>query len=286
MHFHVITLFPEMIEAAAKAGVVGQAITNGKLGLTAVSPRKYTSNVHQTIDDRPFGGGDGMIMMAEPLSQALTHLEMSGKTKVIHVSPRGVPFTDKKARELAAYDHLVLISTRYGGADQRFLNEHVDEEISLGDFILTGGELAVLVMIDAIGRLQPGILGNEASSQNESFAGSLGLLENPQYTRPREWNGQAIPKPLLSGDHAKISAFQDALTFLVTAERRPDLLEAAVPNLTRSRVQKALETLKGLEESGEFTLCGLNDAGLIRTTLEQVIARLPEEAKKKRGKPT
>lgn len=270
MHFHVISLFPEMIEAAASAGVVGQAIARGKLGLTSISPRDFTSNTHHTVDDRPFGGGDGMIMLAETLTSALAHVkdDLEGRVRTIHVSPRGTPFSDAKARELAGYDHLILISSRYGGADQRFLNAHVDEEISLGDFILTGGELATLVMIDAIGRLQSGVLGNQASSENESFAGDFGLLEHPQFTRPREWSGQAVPKDLMSGDHARIKKFQEDLMILVTAERRPDLLSKLAARAKEKEIRKwidrSLKTLERLEAEGEAALCGLKDLQLIR----------------------
>ena len=285
MHFHVISLFPEMIETAAKAGVIGQAITKGKLGLTSVSPRQFTTDVHHTVDDRPFGGGDGMIMLAETLTQALEHVKQAipqeTSSKTIHVSPRGTPFTDAKARELATYDHLVLISSRYGGADQRFLNSHVDEEISLGDFILTGGELAVLVMIDAIGRLQAGVLGNDRSSENESFAGALGLLENPQFTRPRDWRGQGVPKNLMSGDHAKIKEFQESLMLLVSAERRPDLIEKSYDEMTWKQVDAALRTLDRLEADGEAELCGLRDLSAIREILSQLLSALPEPKPKR-----
>lgn len=209
-------------------GVVGQAIARGDIGFTVVSPREFTSNVHHTVDDRPFGGGDGMIMMAEPLEQAVGKIRATlaapaASMRVIHVSPRGARLTDAKARELAHFDDLILISSRYGGADQRFLNT-VDEEISIGDYILTGGELACLVIIDAVGRLQKGVLGNEASSSNETFAGSNGLLEHPQFTRPREWSGSTVPAAYLSGDHGKIKDIQNALSFCLTALRRPDLL--------------------------------------------------------------
>ncbi len=277
MHFHVISFFPEMIETAAKAGVVGQAISKGKLGLTSISPRDFTSNAHHTVDDRPFGGGDGMIMLADTLSSALAHVkdDLEGRIRTIHVSPRGTPFSDQKARELASFDHLILISSRYGGADQRFLNAHVDEEISLGDFILTGGELATLVIIDAVGRLQSGVLGNDASSQNESFAGEFGLLEHPQFTRPREWNGQTVPKDLLSGDHARIKKFQDDLMILVTLERRPDLtgeLESrAKEKHVRKWIDRASKTLDRLEADGEAALCGLKDTSLIRKRMERLL---------------
>lgn len=284
MNFHVVTLFPEMIETSARHGLVGQAISKGTIGLTTVSPREFTSNVHHTVDDRPFGGGDGMIMMAEPLAQSVHRLKSSlpaeARARVIHVSPRGTPFSDAKARELATYSDLIIVSSRYGGADQRFLNSHVDEEISLGDFILTGGELAVLVMIDAVSRLQAGVLGNEASSRNESFASTdgMGFLEHPQFTRPRDWGNQSVPAALMSGDHARIGQFLEALNLLVTAEKRPDLLDKALAakasGLTSKKVDFALKTLEHLISDGEFELCGLKDRALIKTQLTQLRDKL------------
>jgi tRNA (guanine37-N1)-methyltransferase len=277
VNFHVVTLFPETLELAARGfGVVGQAIARGEIGLKTVNPREFTSNVHHTIDDRPFGGGDGMIMMAEPLAQAIAKIRPSlgERPRVIHVSPRGARLDDKKARELASFTDLVIVTSRYGGADQRFLNMHVDEEISIGDYILTGGELPALVLIDAVGRLQPGVLGNEASSSNESFAGQNGLLEHPQYTRPREWNGQGVPAVYLSGDHAKITLFQEALSVALTALRRPDLFSAPsiAPPIAPKRLAKIRALLEGMSDE-EFALCGLSDRSLILARLRALETR-------------
>lgn len=268
MNFHVVTLFPETLESAARGfGVIGQAITKGTIGLATVNPREFTSNVHHTIDDRPFGGGDGMIMMAEPLARSVAKIRASlredAHARVIHVSPRGARLDDKKARELAQYTDLILVTSRYGGADQRFLNTCVDEEISIGDYILTGGELAALVIVDAVGRLQPNVLGNEASSSNESFAGSNGLLEHPQFTRPREWEGLAVPEVYLSGDHAKIALYQEALSVALTILRRPDLLPDQFPKVRLERIRKVIETMS----DEEFTACGLHDRALVLETL-------------------
>lgn len=291
MNFHVVTLFPDVLEGAARGfGVVGQAISKGTIGLRCVSPRQFTSNVHHTVDDRPFGGGDGMIMMAEPLSQSLALIkseiasrpvsgEIAPRVRVIHVSPRGTPLTDAKARELATYTDLVLISSRYGGADQRFLNTEVDEEISIGDYILTGGELAALVIVDAVGRLKPGVLGNEASSSNETFAGANGLLEHPQFTRPREWNGQGVPEIYMSGDHAKIAAFQETLSVLLTMLRRPDLLSRATQDgsLNPKKVAAVLKTLGSMSDQ-DLRSCGLTDPALsteaVRERLRTAVAGL------------
>jgi len=271
VNFHVVTLFPDVLESAARGfGVVGQAIARGDLGLACVNPREFTSNVHHTIDDRPFGGGDGMIMMAEPLAQAVAKIRpnLGANPRIVHVSPRGTRLDDKKARELAQYSDLVIVTSRYGGADQRFLNSCVDEEISIGDYILTGGELAALVIIDAVGRLQPRVLGNEASSSNESFAGTNGLLEHPQYTRPREWEGQPVPAAYLSGDHAKIALYQEALSLALTALRRPDLLpKFEAPNYDRKKLSKIRALLEQMTEE-EYALCGLGDRSLVLSRLQ------------------
>jgi tRNA (guanine37-N1)-methyltransferase len=254
MKFHVVTLFPEMIEQAARFGVVGQAIKDSRIVLSTVSPRAFTTNIHQTIDDRPFGGGDGMIMMAEPLALTLESLKskLSGQARVIHLSPRGTLLTDQKARDLAKLDEIVLIASRYGGADQRFINEFVDEELSIGDYVISGGELAGLVVIDAVSRHLPGVLGNEASPDDESFANGQGL-EHPQYTRPREWRGHELPAALLSGHHAQIEEWKVLLSFLVTAERRPELLASL--KLTEKQAIKAQALFAQMSEA-ERALCG------------------------------
>ncbi len=286
MNFHVVTLFPEILDSAARGfGIVGQAISKGQIGFFCVSPRSFTTNVHHTIDDRPFGGGDGMIMMAEPLARSLAHIReliaarpdqaASNATRVIHVSPRGQRLDDTKARELAQLKDLILISSRYGGADQRFINSHVDEEISIGDYILTGGELAALVIIDAVGRLQVGVLGNDSSASNESFAGTNGLLEHPQFTRPREWSGQQVPAGYMSGDHAKIAAFQEALSVWLSALRRPDLLPAAVESGSLS-LKKIAAFTKSLEviSQEDLELCGLAAKGTGDSVRQEILGRL------------
>ena len=270
MHFHVITLFPEMIESAARFGVVGQALNAGKLSLTTLSPRKFTSNVHQTIDDRPFGGGDGMIMMAEPAALALESILESLQDRpkrVIHFSPRGVPLTDKKVRELGQFPDLILIASRYGGIDQRFLNKYVNEEISIGDYVLSGGELPALALIDAVSRILPGVLGNEASPEEESFSQATGLLEHPQYTRPREWRGEEVPGGLLTGNHAGIEEWREALSLFVTLERRPDLLTSErLAKVTHKRLDKFRKIFSGLSVS-ELQAAGLSNPDLVKERL-------------------
>lgn len=287
--FHVITLFPEMVQSAARVGLVGQAIEQGRLGLHALSPREFTDDVHHSVDDRPFGGGDGMVMTVEPLAKALlkveTQISEGRRKRVVHLSPRGPKLTDAKARELATYEDVVLISSRYGGLDQRFINLHVDEELSIGDYILTGGELAALVVIDAVGRLIPGVLGNQTSAERESFAQG-GDLEHPQFTRPREWGGQAVPAAYLSGDHAKIGLFQRALSVLVTLQMRPDIYhietpKIPTPELDARAVKEAERVLRELTED-EFRTLGLRDRDLLAERLHELADRLPPETKSKR----
>lgn len=275
MRFHVISIFPEMVEAASRFGIVGQAIKDGKLQVEALNPRSFTNNVHQTVDDRPFGGGDGMVMIGDPLVKAVNALKerAQGFTKVIHLSPRGRKLDDQMARQLSKETDLILIASRYGGIDQRFLNRYVDEEMSVGDYVLSGGELPALIVIDAVARHLPGVLGNEASAAEESFA--QGLLEHPQYTRPREWEASEVPQALLSGDHAKIAAWRESLGILVTADRRPDLLAAAT-HLTRKALEKAQAVLVSLSDE-ERALCGLGAKDEILSNLQNELAKRPED---------
>ena len=222
MKFSVITVFPEMVENFFSQGVVGQSINRNLLSLETISPRSFTEDVHRTIDDRPFGGGDGMIMMSAPLEKALLSIQDLSKSRVIYLTPHGTPFNDKKARELAQLSHLVLICGRYGGIDQRFINTHVEEELSIGDYILSGGELGAAVVIDAVARMIPGVLGHGASAHEDSFSKDL-MLEQPHFTRPREWLGQFVPEVLTTGNHKAISEWKEKVSMLVTLLKRPDL---------------------------------------------------------------
>lgn len=256
MNFHVLTVFPEMIESGASFGVVGQACKQGLIRVSALSPRVFTKNVHQTVDDRPFGGGDGMVMLAEPMALALESLlkgiSPQSRKRVIHLSPRGKVFSDQMARELASsFDDIILVASRYGGVDQRFINQYVDEEISVGDYVLTGGELPALLIIDAVSRLLPGVLGNELSPAEESFA--QGLLEHPQFTRPRNWRGKEIPNILLSGHHAQINEWKKALSILVTADRRPELIRSLPPS-DRKLARRIWDSMSETERE----VCGLS----------------------------
>jgi tRNA (guanine37-N1)-methyltransferase len=222
LKFTVLTVFPELIEAGASQGVLGQARKKGLLSVESVQLREFSDDAHRSVDDRPYGGGDGMIMMAEVLEKALATVSSPGK--VIYLSPQGPTLTDRKLRELSKEANLTLICGRYGGIDQRFINEFVDEELSIGDYVLSGGELAALVVVDGVSRLIPGVLGHAESPQQDSFA--HGTLEHPNFTRPRDWKGQGVPEVLLSGNHGKIEAWKLSVSRLVTLQKRPDLLNS------------------------------------------------------------
>lgn len=224
MQIDVITLFPEMVASAVGYGVLGQAQKNGLLEIQAHTPREFALDRHHTVDDRPFGGGDGMVMLSETLESCLKKvlsLEKHNNSKIIYMSPQGKTLDDNKARELAKESHLVIICGRYGGIDQRIINTYVDEEISIGDYVLSGGELAALVVVDSAARFIPGVLGHKESADKDSF--SEGLLEYPNFTRPREYLSEKVPNVLLSGNHKVIAEWKLKVSALVTLVKRPDL---------------------------------------------------------------
>lgn len=220
LRFDVVTLFPDLIEGAVQHGLLGQALKKDLLQVATVNPRDFTEDRHRTVDDRPFGGGDGMVMLIEPLEKTLAQIAKPS-AHVIYLSPQGSVLTDAKARELSTKENVVLICGRYGGIDQRLINHYVDEEISIGDYVLAGGETAALVVIEATSRFVPGVLGHEESPEKDSFA--KGLLEEPSFTRPREYLGEEAPEILLSGNHAKILEWKKKVSLLVTLKKRPDL---------------------------------------------------------------
>lgn len=224
MRIDVVTLFPEFVLGAAQVGVVGRAQERRLLEVAAWNPRDYASDRHRTVDDRPFGGGPGMVMLAEPLRQAVRAAQAAGTApgRVIGLSPQGERLTQRKVRELAREPRLLLLCGRYEGIDERFVDEFVDEELSIGDYVLSGGELAAAVLIDAIGRLREGALGNAQSAAQDSFED--GLLDCPHYTRPERDGGQAVPAVLMSGDHAAIRRWRLQQSLGRTWLRRPDLL--------------------------------------------------------------
>lgn len=224
----VISLFPEMFGPFAQQGVVGRAIKTGILSLECISPRQFAVDRHQTVDARPYGGGPGMVMMVEPLRQALeaakAHLGVDSQAspKVIYLSPQGRRFDQAAAKSLGASGDLIFIAGRYEGVDERFIRRYVDEEWSIGDYVLSGGELPAMVMIDAMARFLPGVLGDAESAAQDSFED--GLLDCPHYTRPECFLGDCVPDVLLSGDHKRIANWRLQQSLGRTWERRPDLL--------------------------------------------------------------
>ena len=239
MKITILTIFPEMFESVLNSSILGRAREQGLVEVECVDIRTFSDRKHKNTDDYPFGGGAGMVMLAQPIMDAMKHVtgeNFSGRR--IYMGPRGTTLTTAKARELAKEEHLVLLCGHYEGVDQRALDACIDEEISIGDYILTGGELAAMVLTDAVSRFIPGVLGSGESAEEESF--SDGLLEYPQYTRPRELNGMEVPEILLSGDHAKIKAWRRQESLRATKKFRPDLLEKA--ELT-DKEKKLLEEL-------------------------------------------
>ena len=224
MRVDVVTLFPEFVAACARIGVVGRAQERGLLEVCAWNPRDYATDNYRRVDERPFGGGPGMVMLIEPLRATLNAARAAAApAKVIYMSPQGSRLTQGKVAELAQRDRLILLCGRYEGVDERLLQQEVDEELSIGDYVLSGGELAAAVVIDAIGRLQEGALNDAQSSQQDSF--SDGLLDCPHYTRPEVHELGRVPTVLMSGDHAAIRRWRRKQALGRTVERRPDLLD-------------------------------------------------------------
>lgn len=258
MNFHILTLFPEMVMNGLNTSITGRAIANNLLSIEAINIRDYAFNKHHSVDDYPYGGGAGMLMQAEPVYQAYqavvdkieqrkeacgkqVNVEESQKSveetneteacqnqetkklRVVYLSPQGATFSQKMAEELAQEEDLVLLCGHYEGIDERVLEEIVTDYVSIGDYVLTGGELPAMVMVDAISRLVPGVLHNDVSAEFESFQDNL--LEYPQYSRPEEWHGKKVPSVLMSGHHANIEKWRREQSLLRTMERRPDLFE-------------------------------------------------------------
>ena len=282
MNFHILTLFPEMVENGLKTSIIGRAVAGGLLSIEAVNIRDFAFNKHQSVDDYPYGGGAGMLMQAEPVYLAYKDIEEriqkriqnakmqnaeteeqdaevkvqnagiqdaetvspDKKLRVVYLSPQGKTFDQKMAEELAEEEDLVLLCGHYEGIDERVLEEIVTDYVSIGDYVLTGGELPAMVMVDTISRLVPGVLHNDVSAEFESFQDNL--LEYPQYSRPEEWHGKKVPPVLLSGHHANIEKWRREQSLLRTRQRRPDLLEDA--NLSKTD----LKFLRMLEEHDKF----------------------------------
>ena len=231
MRIEVVTLFPELVQQSLKVGVLGRAVERGIVTVGCEDPRAHTRDVHRTVDDRPYGGGPGMVMMAEPLDKALEaarQRQSSAGVKrsvTVHLSPQGRPLDHRKVMELAALQGLVLLAGRYEGVDERLIARAVDEEVSIGDYVLSGGELAAMVVMDAVVRQLPGVLGDADSASQDSFAN--GLLDCPHYTRPEVYQGTGVPPVLLSGNHAAIARWRRKQALGRTWERRRDLLDEA-----------------------------------------------------------
>ena len=222
--FAVLTLFPEMVQSATQHGILGRGLADGLLRLDCIDIREFSQNKHRRVDDYPYGGGAGMVMQAQPVYDACVKALtlFAKKPRVVYLSPAGKPFNQRMAGEFAAIGGLVLIAGRYEGVDERVIEEVVTDEVSIGDYVLTGGELAALVVMDAVGRLVPGVLGAPDSIRDESH--QSGLLEYPQYTRPEIALGRSVPEVLLSGDHGRIAQWRKDMALKRTQERRPDML--------------------------------------------------------------
>ena len=220
MRIDILTLFPEIFPGPLGSSIIGRAVKNGIVEINAIDLRQYAHDRHASVDDKPYGGGPGMLMKPDVLFEALSDLKKDG-TVVVLTSPRGEQFNQSAAVKMAAIDHLLILCGHYEGVDERVIERFVDWELSLGDFVMTSGNIAAMAMIDAAVRLLPGVLGKDESSADESF--SNGLLEYPQYTRPAEIDGMKVPEVLLSGDHGKIAEWRLGESLKITAARRPDL---------------------------------------------------------------
>ena len=236
MNFHVMTLFPEMIMQGLNVSIIGRAIEKGLISIEAVNIRDYAFNKHNKVDDYIYGGGAGMLMQAEPVYlcyEAIRERITSGsRPRVVYLTPQGEVFTQKKAQELAKEDDLILLWGHYEGIVERLLEEIVTDNISIGDYVLTGGELPAMIVVDAVSRLIPRVLNNDVSAEFESFQDDL--LEYPQYSRPEIWHGKRVPEVLLSGHHANVEKWRHEQSVIRTRERRPDLLDNKEKSLDQS----------------------------------------------------
>jgi tRNA (guanine37-N1)-methyltransferase len=222
MKFDIITLFPELIEIYTRNGIIGRAVENNMFEIGINYLRDYSEDKHKKVDDYPYGGGPGMLLKPEPMFKALDAIKKHN-SYIVYLSPKGNLFNHQKARELSEKEHIVLIAGHYEGIDQRIIDQYVNEEISMGDYVLTSGELPVLMIVDAVGRLLPGVLGSDESSVEESHSNNL--LEYPQYTRPESFLGLDVPEILLSGHHKRIEEWRRFKAIEITLERRPDMIK-------------------------------------------------------------
>ena len=246
MQFYIMTLFPEMVMQGLSTSIIGRAVNKGLLSIEAVNIRDYAFNKHNSVDDYPYGGGAGMLMQAEPVYQCYRALEekMNKKPRVVYLSPQGKTFNQTLAEEFAQEEELVFLCGHYEGIDERVLEEIVTDYVSIGDYVLTGGELPAMIMVDAISRLVPGVLHNDVSAEFESFQDNL--LEYPQYSRPEMWHDKKVPEVLMSGHHANIEKWRREQSVIRTARNRPDLLEKA--ELTEKEREIAEKILANCDE--------------------------------------
>jgi len=256
MRFDILTIFPDLLESPLKEGIIRLAIKDGKVAVHLRNIRDFAEGRHAMTDDRPFGGGEGMVMKPEPIAATLAQVEKEAPGgRVILLSPRGRVYDQAMAERLAQFDHLILICGRYEGVDERISSRYVDEEVSIGDYILTGGELAAMVLVDSITRLLPGVLGHPDSATRDTF--SWGGLKFPQYTRPREFESMPVPEVLLSGDHAAIAEWRLLAAVRQTMAKRPELL---------ARIRFSREELRILRKNGLFA--ELAEAGAVLEAVE------------------
>ena len=245
MRVDVVTLFPDLFEIVTRFGVTGKAVQRGVVELGLWNPRDFTSDRHRSVDDRPYGGGPGMVMMVQPLRDAiLAARNASPSSKVIYLSPQGRRLDQAAVQELAHRSGLILVAGRYEGIDQRLIDSEIDEEWSIGDYVLSGGELAAMVVLDAVTRLLPGVLGHEQSAEQDSFTG--GLLDHPHYTRPEEIDGMRVPAVLLGGDHAAIARWRLKQAMGRTWLQRPDLLEQLSLSAQQRQLLEEFKSERGI----------------------------------------
>ena len=251
MRFDIMTLFPEMVMNGLETSIIGRAVKNKILEIEAWNIRDYAFNKHSSVDDYPYGGGAGMLMQAEPvyLSYEAIKEKIGYRPRVVYLTPQGQVFNQNMAREMAAEEDLIFLCGHYEGIDERVLEEIVTDYVSIGDYVLTGGELPAMVMMDSISRMVPGVLNNQESGETESFAGNL--LEYPQYSRPEEWHGKKVPEVLMSGHHANIEKWRREQSILRTVQRRPDLLKKA--DLTNKEWNYVRQLRKQMKEEEEQT---------------------------------
>jgi tRNA (guanine37-N1)-methyltransferase len=250
MRFDILTLFPNIFSSPLRESILGRAIEKGVIHIQTINIRDFALDKHQVVDDTPYGGGQGMVMKVEPIARSIEWVKsQDASARTIYLTPQGKPFDQDKAQQLSSHSHLILLCGRYEGVDERIRELFIDEEISIGDYVLTGGELAAMVLIDAVSRLIPGVLGSDRSAEEDSFYNSL--LEYPQYTRPFDFRGSSVPEVLLSGNHSAISLWRRKEALRRTAVRRPDLLSKANLSKEDKKLLKEIHERTGTEKGGD-----------------------------------